>query len=686
MKQFFTFVFLFLFFIHRAQVYSGPPGKILNNGMETYFNLSVSGLTPSTIDSTFGIEELCLNINHPKVEQLYMYLKSPSGTTVELAEGTSCQGANYMNTCFNSTVNTSITLGTAPYSGTYKPVGYFGRFNVGAPGNGTWTLIVKDYLAFVDSGNVVSWSIKFGNTPPHPVKFVSSNLPIMIINTSNQVIGNAKIMVNMGIIYNGVNQRNYATDPMNNYNAKALIHLHGNSTRYFEKKSYSLETHDLTGAKFVTSILGMPAETDWDLIAPYQDKTMGRIPLGYDLFGRMGHYSPRFRVIELIVNNEYWGIYHLVEKPKRDNNRINISKLTTSDNTFPNVTGGYIIKIDRNDVAGWYSAFPGSAPNNKKFYYAYDYPKDSDITAPQKTYIKNVLDTFETVMNSATYADPINGYPKYIDVNSFVDYFIINELSKNVDAYRLHAYLYKDKITKGGKLGIGPVWDFGIAFHNCNYGNSFSPAGWQYQLQDTGNPSPTWWNRFMQDSNFVNNLYCRWTSLRQNILSINFMKNYVDSTASQLTEALPRNFMQWPVLGAYVWPNPQNQVGATYQGEINDLKTWLVNRVAWMDANILGRCSSVGIAEYFGDNENGVFVYPNPFESSTTFSLRLGSEANVNLTLFDGLGNMITTIVNERKPQGESQIIFDKKQIASGIYFYRLKINSTDRVGKIIIQ
>jgi spore coat protein CotH len=492
------------------------------------------------------------------------------------------------------------------------------------------------------------------------------------------------MLVSMGIIDNGSN-RNTTTDVWNNYNAKVLIHLRGNSTKNFEKKSYSIETHDASGIKFTTSILGMPLETDWDLLAPYQDKSLIRIPLTYDLFRKMGHYASRFKNVEVVLNNEYQGVYAVAEKPKRDQNRIDVSKLTLADNSFPNITGGYIFKIDRSDAPGWSSLFAGDSPNGSHFYYQYVYPKDSDITAPQQTYIKSFVDTFETVMSSPSFADPLIGYPKYIDVGSFIDFFIINELSKNVDAYRLSTYMYKDKITKGGKLHIGPVWDYDIAWHNCNYGNAFDANFWQYQIRDTAFPTPSWWKRFMQDPNFVNNLYCRWNELRQGILSNNYLYSYIDSSANALNESQLRNFIQWPVLGTYIYPNPQNQWGANYQGEVNDLKTWIANRTGWMDGAITGHCLS-GIEE--NSIDNNVVVYPNPSNgmfnvqclwASTPSGMANGNTSTIDI--YNVLGEKIFTSTITHQP-----LPIDFSSQPTGMYFYQLKINGAAKAGKIIIQ
>jgi hypothetical protein len=294
------------------------------------------------------------------------------------------------------------------------------------------------------------------------------------------------------------------------------------------------------------------------------------------------------------------------------------------------------------------------------------------------------MNDFETTMNSASFADPTNGYNKYIDVGSFVDFFIVNEISKNVDAYRLSTYLYKDNISKGGKLHIGPVWDYDLAWHNCNYGNSFDATGWEYPLTDSMYPSPTWWNRFVQDTNFVNLVYCRWNQLRQGILKTTNLYTYIDTTKNILNESQQRNFIQWPILGAYVFPNPQYQLHTNYTNEVNDLKNWITNRVTWMDGAITGHCITSDIKE--SNFDNYISVYPNPFQYTTTFEIHLAEEADISLSIVDLLGKEISTLLNEHRSPGVFNINFEKQQAAAGVYFYKLKINNTMETGKIVIQ
>jgi hypothetical protein len=682
MKKIITIFCLFFSLAIKSQIFSGASGPIQNNGQLSYFPIAVSGVTPAQIDSVFGLEQVCFNISHPNITELDLFLSSPAGTFIQLFSGSSSAGgADFVNTCLDNQAGTSITIGTAPNTGTYRPIGSLGRFNNGQSVNGTWTLIVYDQFPAANSGVLLSCSIQFGNSPARPVVFKSSNLPIVFINTS-QPISDVKTIATMGIVDNSPS-RNYITDPWNAYNAKAEINIRGSSSEGFEKKSYSFETHDAANNKLKVPLLGMPIETDWVLYSSYADKTLMRNNLSCDLFRSMGRYAPRHRNVEVVVNNEYFGVYSLLEKIKKDSNRVNIKKLGSNDNVFPDITGGYILQIDRPNSAGWYSQFPGNSPGGTKFYYQYIYPKDSSITAQQINYIQGYMNNFETVMNSSSYADPNTGYPQYIDVASFIDYFIISELSKNVDASRLSTYLYKQNIGNGGKLYIGPVWDYDIAWHNCMWGVSFNSAGWGYLAQSDIFPAPTWWIKFMQDPNFVDKLACRWNYLRSNVLSTANLNNYIDGQAYELGEAQQRNFMQWPVLGAFIYCNPQNQVGANYSTEIADLKNWIAARAAWLDANINAPCA-IGIRE--NTIVSDLKIYPSPMQSSTTFDMTLERNSDVSLCITDVVGKEVARFINENVNQGNAKIVFERNQIPAGVYLYQLEVNSEIKTGKIIIQ
>lgn len=566
----------------RAQVFTGTGGPVLNNGQHTYFGLVVTGLT-HPLDSTFGVEQVCINLDHPNVSEIYLYLQSPAGKRVNLVLGSSASGTSFVNTCFNSLAPASVTLAQSPYTGTFKPVGYLGRFNTEVNGNGTWHLVVHDAFSNNHTGKLVSWSIQFGAATCSPVTCHSSNLPVVLIKTT-QPVSDVKTNGQMSIIHNGKKRNTFW--PKSLKQIPIDIQLHGSSTRLYEKKPFHIGTRDPAGKKQNIPLLGLPAESDWLLIASYLDKSLLRIPFTYDIFRLMGHYAARYKPVELMLNDEYQGVYLLMEKLKRDPNRINIQKLERHDTLYPAISGGYIFKIDRTDAAGWYSEVPGHSATGARFYYNFVYPTKSNITVTQQKYLEHFVDSFELAMNAPYFADPAQGYRKFIDVKSFIDFFIINELSRNIDAYRLSTYLYKENDSKGGKLHIGPVWDYDLAWHNCKFADASNPQGWQYTLQHDQYPSPTWWVRLMEDPAFVQELKERWAHLRSHLLDLHKLTHYIDSSAAVLKEAAQRNYTQFPTLGASIYGNPQDQLQASYAAEVNDIKVWLAARITWMDQQL----------------------------------------------------------------------------------------------------
>ena len=145
--------------------------------------------------------------------------------------------------------------------------------------------------------------------------------------------------------------------------------------------------------------------------------------------------------------------------------------------------------------------------------------RHADIVPIQKNYIQNKITAFENALHGNQYLDPYVGYKPFIDMNSFVDYFILVELSKNVDGYRLSTFLHKDRDSKDPRIHMGPVWDYDLAFGNADYYEAFSMYGWNYTISADGWGTPFWWNKFMSDPYFVNLLYCRWHEFRQGFLS-----------------------------------------------------------------------------------------------------------------------------------------------------------------------
>ena len=376
------------------------------------------------------------------------------------------------------------------------------------------------------------------------------------------------------------------------------IEIRGESSQFFDKKSYGFETWDSQYNDLDVALIGFPEEEDWILYGPFSDKSLIRNKLIYELSNRMGRYTTKTEFVELTINYEYKGLYIFMEKLKRDKNRIDISKLENADIDEELISGGYIIKIDKSDMEDGsytdYNSFQsqfdvfGNENGDIRINFNYEYPKPGEIHANQKNYIKNYFYEFESSLASNNFKDPINGFRKYIDEDSFIDFFILNELSNNVDGYRLSTYLQKDR---NEKLVIGPIWDFNLSFGNADYCGGERYDVWCFKFNERCPGDywnvPFWWNRLLEDEKFVDKLKGRWNQLRLNILSDNNILTLIEEQYSFLnneTDIINRNFNKWKIFGIYIWPN--SFIGNNYYEEIDFLKNWIKERTKWLDESI----------------------------------------------------------------------------------------------------
>jgi hypothetical protein len=273
----------------------------------------------------------------------------------------------------------------------------------------------------------------------------------------------------------------------------------------------------------------------------------------------------------------------------------------------------------------------------------------------------------------------LNGYYKFIDDSSFIDFFLINELSKNVDGYRISSYLYKEKITKGNRLCAGPVWDYDIAYGNADYCGGQYQTGWSYtyNCSTSGFQVPFWWARLLSDPIYKNKVKCRYTQLRNTIFSNTYIDNYIDSIALYLQESQDRNFQQWPILGTYVWPNP-SPIPATYAGEITKLKNWISTRLFWLDLNLPGTCTSTGLEAI--SNNSTVQVYPNP--ASNYITLKSEGEHIEEYLLYNINGQLIDKgIVNFT-----DELTIPLTNVKTGVYFLHTRTNSELSVSRFVVE
>ena len=422
----------------------------------------------------------------------------------------------------------------------------------------------------------------------------SSTLPILTLNTNGfDIPDEPKIRARLRIIDNGPGMMNELNDEPTDYDGWVGIEGRGSTSQSaFPKIGYAMETRDENDEDLEVSLLGFPQEEDWVLNGPYSDKSLIRNALAYELAGKIMPYAPRIRMVELVINGDYKGVYLFTERIKRDNDRVDVAKMTADSSSGDALTGGYILKLDKataEDPDGppilFESQYNADTEEDQTIRFLYHYPRPDRITPGQRGYIRNWINNFEDALASDDYLDPDDGYRQYVDLQSFVDFLIINEISRNVDGYRLSTYMYKDKDSDGGRLHMGPVWDFNLAFGNADYCGAAAYQGWGFNFGIICPADywqlPFWWDRLREDPEFQQLLADRWRELRQGEFSNENLNATIDSLSNELGDAPARNFARWPVLGEYVWPN--FFIGDTYQEEVDYLKSWTINRAEWMD-------------------------------------------------------------------------------------------------------
>lgn len=510
-----------------------------------------------------------------------------------------------------------------------------------------------------------------------PVDLFASNLPIVVVNTNFvNIPDEPKIDGTMGIIYQHNGDTNHINDPFNEFYGQISIERRGSSSNTFPAKSYGLETNGPNLVNYNASIFDWPEDNDWILYAPYTDKAMIRNVLTYQWGRDMGNYAPRTKLCELILNNEYMGVYVFMERIKANPGRVPVDQLAYEDTVDNQLTGGYILKVDKTTAGGiiaWPSPYPPAAPGSGTIGIQLHDPEIDTIHPLQLSYIQSYFTAFEDALAGVNYTDPLVGYAPFINVNSFIDFFLANELTKNVDGYRISSFLYKERFSEGGKLVAGPLWDFNIALGNANYCQGNTTSGWAKNFNSIcggGQLIPFWWDRLLSDSTFANLTHCRWLTLRQGPLSDTVIMSMIDSFALVLDEPSLRHYIKWPILGTYVWPN--NFIGQSFAEEVNYLKTWIINRLTWMDANMVGSCDNLAIIQ---KETPTIKVFPNP--SSQLFYIE-GIERPTHAQLRAQTGQLIKTISLD-----SFTTTISAEDLENGLYL--IQIDGAPHIYKLLI-
>jgi hypothetical protein len=463
--------------------------------------------------------------------------------------------------------------------------------------------------------------------------YTNSNLPIVIIDTDKnpntgrplEIPDEPKIPATMKIIFRPDGSRNYITDQNNpdylNYNGRIGIEIRGSSSQSLPKNPYGITTlnnDNVTNNN--VSILGMPEENDWVLNSIAYDPSLIRNYLSYDLSRSIGNYAARGEFCEVVINGDYKGLYIFMEKLKIDDDRINIVKMTNTDNTVPGLTGGYVTKADKTtggDPVAWsMQSYSGTTS------YMHDSPKPNEITTLQNNYIRN---QFTLLQNAATAqnASITNGYPSIIDVPSFIDYILISELASNADSYQYSTYFHKDR---NGKLRAGPIWDFDLTYGNdlfqWGYDRSHTDV-WQFDNWD--NTGSKFWKDLYNNPTFQCYLTKRWKELTATNRPLNYfvVAEKMEQFSKLTSEAMVRENKRWGTI-----PNQS--------GEIAKMKEWIQARINWLNTRLTSytACSNPVLPELVISKINYNPLPVDKFNSDDLEFLEIKNKSNqtINLT------------------------------------------------------
>lgn len=489
----------------------------------------------------------------------------------------------------------------------------------------------------------------------------SSNLPIIVLDSFSVPVdsytteGSRPHRLSQAVV---IDRNVAAPAPDNNramitgavdFQGRCGVHVRGETSAGFDQKSYAWEFWNNENEDKSASVLGMPAESDWVLHAPYTDKTLMRNFLTYDLMRQLNGTGAAMGVkfVEVFFNqdnttvseSDYRGVYVLVEKIKRGGDRVDIEKIPDLSTDPALISGGYLFRKDKPD--------PGVVTFDTSAGQQFQFVEPEVPNTAQKNWLNAYVNNFEAALNGSNFANPTTGYAAYINPRSFIDNQWFVEITKQIDGYRLSTYFSKDR---DGKISCAPVWDYNLSLFNADYNDGFLHNGWYHS--QLGSIDYYYWPRLHQDPNYVIQHWDRYWDLRRSLFAPVTIANYIDGLASELTNGSTtpvtnnmasqaplaespamRQYRKWPILGTYVWPNPSN-VGArikywngpsltptTYtaaDAEVDAMKSFLLQRLSWID----------------DQNTSGTTIYRPPVFSLSGGSI--GSGTPLSITRYSG--------------------------------------------------
>lgn len=415
-----------------------------------------------------------------------------------------------------------------------------------------------------------------------PVGTVAA-LPVLNLNTDNAVEINSRETYVKGSF-------SLTAEGVADASGTLEVRGRGNSTWDFPKKPYRLK---LTNS---TSLLGMPKGKNWVLLANYADKTLIRNDIAFMFSRSLGfEWTPRAHYVELKLNGAYQGVYQLVEHVRIDPNRVNIDELRVGDIDSDKITGGYLLEVDfRHNQNFCVNGNPDPVcVNGVNTQRNLDFCLDSNkgmepaclanpealhdpLWVNQRHYIETYYANAEAALFGDNFKDPALGYAAYFDVDSVVNYYIENELFKNVDGATASFFLYK---KRGGKLFFGPIWDFDLAMGNAGYNGVDIPQGWHIR-------NASWFTQFFKDPAFQAKVKARWKALKDEG-KIEYIFQYAQARATWLDAQQKKNYELWSVTDVVAWINHGTHGGTgSYEAEVKELIRWQRERTTWIDSQL----------------------------------------------------------------------------------------------------
>ena len=425
----------------------------------------------------------------------------------------------------------------------------------------------------------------------------SSHLPVVSINTKGKKIPGAPLLNEFGkrigyelsdsgdkmidVDINIFDQQEHENTLLDDItlHSSAMLRIRGDSSRYFDKSSYLIRMTDSEGEYNDLPVMGMSPHYEWALHGPFLDKTLLRNYMWYNIAGEISSYAPNVRYSEVFIDGEYKGLYVMTETIAASKERVYLK-------TYGNgkTVTSWIARIDTYEEKNQknldhFSFYTLKTNENKSL--SVIYPGKEILTEKNIDLIEKDISSFEKALYSYDYQDSKKGYRAFIDVNSFVDYYILMEFTAQHDMSMKSTYLTKDARTK---IKLSPLWDFNNILDNY-IAITYEPQGFYFTDR-------LWFEMLLKDDYFVEKVIQRYRYLRTNWLEEEYLLTYVDETLDYLDESIERNFDVWgysfnPEVydpNQYLTPNERNP--KSHYEAVEQMTSFLVERGEWMDAHI----------------------------------------------------------------------------------------------------